>query len=138
MSETVASVLGALVEVLLAELEVPGATGTAEGCRRFVLEFLGNAQPLHRGGVAVLALLLALDGRLTSGTAFARLPVPRRALIVGRWRRSRLGPLRDLVRLVSVLTITAYFDTAEATTRLGIERVTYLRTLSFYDGGDAA
>lgn len=137
MGETAAAALGALVEDLVAELEGTAGPATLDGCRRFVLAFLRNTQPLYRVGLGALALLLALDGAVTAGATFARLPAARRAAIVARWRRSRIGPLRDFVRLVFILTLTAYYDADETTTRLGIERATYLRALSFYNAGAA-
>lgn len=131
------STLGALVEVLAAELDGPAGPVTLEGCRRFVLAFLGNTQPIYRLGLTALAVLLAVDGAVTAGSPFARLPLPRRAAIVERWRRSRVGPLRDFVRLAFILTLTAYYDAEEVTARLGIDRGTYLRALAFYNGGVA-
>lgn len=51
-------------------------------------------------GLSVLALL-------TEGAPFHRLPESRRRRLLDRWRTSRVGPLRDVIRFYDSLTVIA-------------------------------
>lgn len=57
---------------------------------------------------------LSLLALLATGAPLHRLPVDRRRRLVDHWRRSRLGPIRDVVRFYESLTLLAVYD-AEAT-----------------------
>lgn len=58
-------------------------------------------------GLSVLALF-------TTGMPFHRLPEPRRRRLVDKWRISRVGPIRDVIRFYDSLTVIALHGTDEA------------------------
>lgn len=57
-------------------------------------------------GLSVLALM-------TTGRLFYRLPESQRRRLVDRWRTSRIGPIRDVVRFYDSLTVVALYGSNE-------------------------
>lgn len=60
-------------------------------------------------GLSVLALL-------STGAPFHRLAEPQRRRLVDRWRTSRLGPIRDVIRFYDSLTVIALHGARETAT----------------------
>ena len=52
----------------------------------------------------------ALRGLLSGGSLFHQLPPHRRAILLESWRRSSLGPCRDLIRFYRSLAIMALYS----------------------------
>lgn len=57
---------------------------------------------------------LSLLALVTTGSPFHRLSDCRRRRLVGRWRTSRIAPIRDIMRFYDSLTVVGLYGTNEA------------------------
>jgi hypothetical protein len=104
--------VSALVHTIAAEHDRSPAVrhpGPYLGVTEFVTaQVAGMSAPLRLPmrlatcGLSVLALV-------TTGKPFHGLPEPRRRRLVNRWRTSRIGPVRDVVRFYDSLTAIALY-----------------------------
>jgi len=70
-----------------------------------------RSMPLHlRIGIAAVEAMLIARSTTRTGRRPARLDAASLQPVVRRWKHSRLGPVRQYVRLVSSLVIFATFD----------------------------
>jgi hypothetical protein len=83
----------------------PPASGHAAA--GFVLGQLAHVSSPLRWPLRAATCGLSLIALLATGAPFHRLPLARRRRLVDGWRRSALGPLRDVVRLYDSLTVFA-------------------------------
>lgn len=127
--------LHAIVELVLEELDGRASEACSADCRRFVSAYRRAMQPIYRLAIDALALLLELSTLPRCGRAFSRAPPDVRRAAVLRWRESRFGPKRDLVRLPLVLTLLARFERDDALALPEALREASRATLAFYNGG---
>src|SRR5207244_6887893 len=70
-----------------------------------------ESMPAHlRLGVEAVEILLAFRATARTGRSPARLGEDALISLVGAWERSRLGPVRQYVRLVRSLAVFALYD----------------------------
>lgn len=92
-----------------------------EDLEQFLAAQLG-AMPGHlRLGVRAALVAFAWLPLLRWGRPYAALPAPTQARVVERWSASRIGPRRDLIRLLRSLTVFFYLDHPAVVARLEAE-----------------
>jgi len=109
--------VGALVHTILLErCADPDSDPSpwANRITRFVLQ-QRRAMPAHTGTVlTLLTLLLDFSPFLSFGKPFHCLMHPERQVVMAGWRRARLSPCQDLLRLHEALTLFAWHTREEA------------------------
>lgn len=60
-------------------------------------------------GIRAATIAFSARAILSTGTLFHRLSPPRRAVLIGSWRYSSIGPCADLIRFYRSLSILALY-----------------------------
>lgn len=89
--------------------------GDAGGAGAFVLRQIERAPDWFRPAVACGTAVLWCWSVLRTGRSPARLPLARRRALVAGWRRSRIAPVRNLIRFYDGMTTFAVATAAEPT-----------------------
>lgn len=128
------SVLESLAEAMVHELDLSAPRAARDACRKFVASFYRVMQPAYRAVFMVLTAWFTLSSLMACRKTPAKMTVEERSGMAERWRRSRLPLKKDFIKVLFTLVVLSYYDDEATTSKLGIERATYLRILSFYSG----
>lgn len=88
---------------------------------RFLADQLAGMPGHLRLGVRAALTAFAWLPLLRWGRPYAALPPPTQQRIVARWSASRIGPRRDLIRLLRSLAVFFYLDHPAVVARLEAE-----------------
>jgi hypothetical protein len=109
--------VGALVEALIVERcpEAGSSPSAVRSVASFVLAEMGRL-PRHLRPLVLLATLgLAAWALLRKGASLPSLGPSGRSTVLAEWRRSPVGPCRDLIRLYEGLAVYGWFSLPRAT-----------------------
>lgn len=119
-------------ESLTYDIDSEPSQEVKESCVNLLTRVWGNMQPLYKNGLILIILYLNAHALLKHKKRFTNLSVPEISGIIKKWQTSKLAFKRDFIRFVFNLTLISYYDNKEVTGKLNIDRVAYLKTLSFY------
>jgi hypothetical protein len=107
---------------------------TVELCARFIVNEHKKIAYVYRFILTMIVIYFNLESVLIYRTIFIKLPTNERSEIIRKWKFGKTGFKRQFIKLYFNLALLSCFDSEEMTDKLGIDRNTYLRTLSFYSG----
>jgi hypothetical protein len=92
----------------------PGrAIGSYDDVIGFVFEELRKMPVLFRCPILMVTAIFGISRLLPEGSVFHMWPQERRRLQVESWRRSKFGPIRDLIKFYTSLVVIALYSRHE-------------------------
>ena len=137
MMPLIDNILRSLCAAMVNDLPVPSSQRTVDSCCEFVIDVCRSMQYVSGKAVALASLWLNIAPLILSGKTFNSLNLEERTRVINRWRGSNCSIKRNYMKLVFILAITAFYDSEDTITALGMGRPAYLASLSFYDGSVA-
>lgn len=116
LSKTIAALCGDLA----AERDhcaVGCSVASYDDVKGFVLEELRKMPPFLRQPIMLATVFFGVSRLLIEGSVFHKRPQERRHWQMERWRRSKFGPSRDLMKFYTSLVVLALYSGSSTQTK---------------------